>query len=399
MDKIVFTDMSDIERLHNADIPVYIAHQQNSNQSKTNASYVHRCFPKHKLEYLGYFKRRNGCSNTNKPEDNILEKSLPLCSSAERLKHVRAHQCSRRTKYSHDKIHQLIVNDQRKVAYCNVAKLASSTLKSLMAFSTLPRGTEAYRIENVHKPEVLKGFGLRFVNVTQYEEILDYHKIVVLRNPFTRLVSAYNNKIILRNRDHRKFRRKVMQCRNELYPSRKHSMTVTFVEFIDCVLSQVMNGHWAPVNDMCNMCQIDYDSVLRLESFGHDIKTVIDVLGLNTSLFSDFSRNRRRKELVVESHVKSPETGIVRSETDIIPTEMDSMRPETDIMQPETDILRPEIETMRPEVLPEFREISEMKIRRLFELYKSDFFDFGYGFDMKHRAATCEIMGESGACC
>ena len=213
-----------------------------------------------------------------------------------------------------------------------------------------------------HRPSVLESFGLRFVPTTSYDRFNEYYTVIVWRHPFTRLVSAYNNKMAPLNDNYLK--KQVIRYLNQRKQSRAfQDGRVTFDEFVDFVLSGHTNEHFDPVGDQCNMCNIRYDSVMRLESFKHDIVSVLDVLHLNISTLNRLSSNIRRN------------TG------------------------PPNGYKKPIAYRAHPEKLYEFQSISEAKIIALWHYYKDDFINFGYSFDMENKTAICELNTGLRVCC
>lgn len=91
------------------------------------------------------------------------------------------------------------ISDELKVAYCNIEKHASSTFKKFLLTSTTPgrkRGLKG--TSHIFKNDVLAKYGVRYAHYSPelMKELKDYTKIVILRNPFDRLLSVFADKII-----------------------------------------------------------------------------------------------------------------------------------------------------------------------------------------------------------
>ena len=287
-----------------------------------------------------------------------------ICTSSERQDYFKARYCPHNTRRRGNK--HILVNDKLKVGYCFIPKSASSTLKTLMSLSA-PKGTVAKVHKSkgrMHYPSVLKSFGLRLISTNDFRKLRNYTKFVAFRHPFTRLVSAYKDKMCHNGKGNQRFIKGVHNYMNKQHKPRYYTdWRVTFEEFVDYILSGHMNRHWQPVQDMCDMCNIRYDSVLRLETFSHDIPNVLtNVLGLDDSILNDFSKNRKRNHSTV-------------SEVD------DSQA------------------VAFSEVLSEFRNISSSKMQALRRLYRDDFKNLGYYFDSESYKASCEISSGSNVCC
>ena len=284
--------------------------------------------------------------------------SVRICSSSERRSFVSSQRCQRANFSSHKG--KLLVNHKRKIAYCFVPKIGSSTLSTLMALAG-PNGSRDAVLAakgRMHHRKVLKSFGLYFIKTTS-ELVKEYHTVVVMRHPFTRLVSAYTDKMV-----QPKFKHSVKHFLNATKPP----AYTGFNDFVGYIIDGYGNRHWNPVSDMCDMCRVRYDSVMRIETFAHDMgdvnNSVLDVLGLNVSTLNGFSRNRKRSKAKTES--------VTENRADY---------------------------TMGSEWLTKFQNVSTQKINALLDIYKDDFIDFGYQYDIESQTATCKIQTDNDICC
>ena len=66
-----------------------------------------------------------------------------ICLSSQRQEYFKAHHCRNKTRRRHSFNKWIIVNDERKIAYCPLAKVGSSTFKTLMALSA-PKGMSTH---------------------------------------------------------------------------------------------------------------------------------------------------------------------------------------------------------------------------------------------------------------
>ncbi|XP_050731575.1 carbohydrate sulfotransferase 10-like [Eriocheir sinensis] len=125
----------------------------------------------------------------------------------------------------------------------------------------------------------------------------DFGKIMIVRHPFVRLVSAYLDKMRgteflgLRRRIVAQFR-SVSSSSNSSSPSNSSSSTSplhpTFVEFVRFLIAKTPPGddvttkrlrgsknvHWAPFHVNCAPCDIDYDVILNMETINEDTRYV-----------------------------------------------------------------------------------------------------------------------------
>jgi hypothetical protein len=103
---------------------------------------------------------------------------------------------------------------------------------------------------------------------------LPFLKFCFVRNPFTRVLSAYLDKI----------RRKTLQKKKwlSLFGNREPSAPITFSEFLMSVGRQpvgLMDSHWRPQYFQTFQQHISYDLVGRFETFSKDFLTLTKLLG------------------------------------------------------------------------------------------------------------------------
>ena len=111
--------------------------------------------------------------------------------------------------------------------------------------------------------------------------LANYTKLIVVRHPFERLVSAYIDKFVKRNTTFyqqgigRDIIRKYRTHPSEL--SLQSGNDVTFTEFVNYVIGEWTAGrrqldvHWRPMIDLCLRCSIDYDIIGKFETLNEDV--------------------------------------------------------------------------------------------------------------------------------
>lgn len=86
-----------------------------------------------------------------------------------------------------------------KVAYCFIQKCGCTTWKTMMAKLATNGSVELNQRIHAQYYTKLKKYGLEYKWYTPSEvkvELTGYTKFIVVRNPFHRLVSAYNDKVV-----------------------------------------------------------------------------------------------------------------------------------------------------------------------------------------------------------
>ena len=121
----------------------------------------------------------------------------------------------------------------------------------------------------------------------------NYTKIVFVRDPLERLVSAYQDKFANGNSSDsggtvyqtgigteiiRKYRNRPTEL------SLKNGHDVTFAEFVSYVIDEWKDGrrqldvHWRPVIDLCLPCSMEYDMVGKFETLHRDVDFLLQRL-------------------------------------------------------------------------------------------------------------------------
>ena len=315
--------------------------------------------------------------------------AVPVCTSAERLRYIRSRIAASRhddhatmTSRSSPPPLELLASDDKRVAFCAVHKSASSTIKRLVVLATGKYSRSQLNKVVLWRGESLRRLGLRTViddgdddddtHQSTLRTIADYRKFVVIRNPIDRFVSAFNQKMIAHKND-RYVRRMQDWLRvngsQQLQLSRgvdgQTTMTTTttlFQQFTQAVLGGFSDAHWNPYADgRCHFGDVDYDDVIRLESFRHDFEPLAaKYLGLNWTLVLNASHNVKRNKLA---------------------------------MLPTTST------AVTPRHLPIFKQISRSERIQLKQMYRLDLDWLGYDFDVDSLTTSCLITTSDGSVC
>ncbi|XP_011668709.1 carbohydrate sulfotransferase 11 isoform X2 [Strongylocentrotus purpuratus] len=197
---------------------------------------------------------------------------------------------------------KLIVDDKYKLVYCNVPKVACTSWKRvflvLNGVMKHPDDLSQSQVNNHVGPRKLKF--LNSYNKSRRAEILEsYTKFLVVRHPFHRILSAYQNKLwagstsnsstafqskyglhilkqyrpntILNNKSG-SIERKVIS----ITKAQKVNYDLRFDEFVKFLTnttekaSFLEQNHWRAINQLCGPCQIDYDVIGHFDSLVDD---------------------------------------------------------------------------------------------------------------------------------
>ena len=110
-----------------------------------------------------------------------------------------------------------------------------------------------------------------------------------VRHPFTRLVSCYREKILARNW------------------GRQAKVVTTFRNFIVYNLhkDKMANRHFDPAWKQCDVCNVHYDVIGKVETFDEDIKSVFKITGLNRTDFKSKVRSTKHlKKMTSDEEAK-----------------------------------------------------------------------------------------------
>lgn len=148
---------------------------------------------------------------------------------------------------------------------------------------------------------------------------------LIVRHPFERLLSAYNDKLKfalphtfhqkLGNMIVRKYRKAVsferadsafhplMNSPHSYQQSKQRklgSRWPTFPEFVEFLLFEAKNGanldmHWTPVTNFCTPCQVHFDVILKFETLDEDQRYLIEKAGLGNAIKPEHKNSGKGK--------------------------------------------------------------------------------------------------------
>ncbi|NXI43955.1 CHST9 sulfotransferase, partial [Galbula dea] len=225
---------------------------------------------------------------------------------------------SRRKLQSHllHLVSRIYVEDKHKVLYCEVPKAGCSNWKRvLMVLNGL--ATSAH---NISHDDVHYGKHLRTLDSYDPKGIsrrLDtYTKIIFVRDPMERLVSAFRDKFEHPNSYYHPVFGKAIIKKYRHNPNEEALKTgsgVKFKEFIQYLLDSHrpvgMDIHWEQVSKLCYPCLISYDFIGKFETLEEDANSFLQLVGAPAELkfptFKDrHSSDERTSTEVVRQYLK-----------------------------------------------------------------------------------------------
>ncbi|CAM4636940.1 unnamed protein product [Lepidochelys olivacea] len=202
-------------------------------------------------------------------------------------------------------VSRIFVEDKYRILYCEVPKAGCSNWKRvLMVLNGLASSTKDIQHNTVHYGNYLKrldGFDRKGI----YHRLNTYTKMLFIREPFEKLVSAFRDKFEHPNNYYHPVFGKAIISRYRVNASKEALRTgsgVKFKEFIQYLLDVHrpvgMDIHWDHINRLCSPCLIDYDFVGKFESMEEDANFFLHLIGAPQNLtfprFKDRHSNEER---------------------------------------------------------------------------------------------------------
>ena len=201
----------------------------------------------------------DGYNTLNSETCNVIR----VCNQDERKLHMET-MCKEMKSTSHKIKTTFLVDNEHKIAYCFIPKVASSTWKMIMMVST-KEGKSMKRPFGAHRIRELTSRGLRLMSVNS--KIANYTKFMITRNPIDRLVSAYFDKLARNvSKDdvhyeyYRSIRNSVLKYNkrrfNEEMPSVQFEDFIKFVLYSKKSQKHREDQHWRKYVERCQPCTI-----------------------------------------------------------------------------------------------------------------------------------------------
>ena len=131
-----------------------------------------------------------------------------------------------------------------------------------------------------------------------------YFKVMFVRHPFERLLSAYINKFGTRYNAYfsKRFGRTIVRRyrKNPSAQSLQRGDGVMFNEFIQYIVdplttqSESLNEHWQLYDKLCKPCVVKYNYVGKYETLSQDAQNVLRTINASHIHFPDFARSGKK---------------------------------------------------------------------------------------------------------
>uniref|UniRef100_A0A182PK89 Carbohydrate sulfotransferase n=1 Tax=Anopheles epiroticus TaxID=199890 RepID=A0A182PK89_9DIPT len=123
------------------------------------------------------------------------------------------------------------------------------------------------------------------------------YSFIVVRDPFERLISAYEERLL--GQIHPYFKNLSHQIYKRYHDDGQEFGIPSFQDFARYVVDQFRNKkpsdlHWRPINDLCTPCLARYDSIMKMETFAQDLEYLKNRTHLHEKIKSVQMNHSRR---------------------------------------------------------------------------------------------------------
>ncbi|XP_039184558.1 carbohydrate sulfotransferase 9 isoform X1 [Crotalus tigris] len=205
-------------------------------------------------------------------------------------------------------VSRIYVEDKYKLLYCEVPKAGCSNWKRiLMILSGLTKSAANISHDSVHYGDHLKK--LDSYNIKEIQKRLKtYTKIIFVRDPMERLVSAFRDKFEHPNSYyHPIFGKAIIKKYRPNADPLTTGSGVQFKEFIQYLLDPYrplgMDTHWEQINKLCYPCNINYNFIGKFETLEKDANYFLKLINAPDELLFPHFKDRHSTDKRTNSEV------------------------------------------------------------------------------------------------
>ncbi|XP_072854982.2 carbohydrate sulfotransferase 9 isoform X1 [Pogona vitticeps] len=207
-------------------------------------------------------------------------------------------------------VSRIYVEDKHKLLYCEVPKAGCSNWKRvLIVLSGLAKSAANITHNAVHYGKHLKkldSYDLKGIHM----RLKTYTKVIFVRDPMERLVSAFRDKFEHPNSYYHPVFGKAIIKKYRLNAGREALTAgsgVTFKEFVKYLLDSHrpvgMDTHWEQINKLCYPCFINYDFIGKFETLEEDANYFLRLIGAPEGLVFPNFKDRHATDKRTNSEV------------------------------------------------------------------------------------------------
>ncbi|XP_014214402.1 carbohydrate sulfotransferase 11 [Copidosoma floridanum] len=211
----------------------------------------------------------------------------------------------------------ILVDDNHQLLYCYVPKVACTNWKRVLMIAMgkwRKDSSSALEIpaDLAHAPNTFR----RLSNYTPSEiraRLASHDKLIVVRHPLERLLSAYRNKFEAKHERssayfQSRFGRKIIK-KYRANPSEESLLRgddVTFSEFVNFVTDDNENGtrneHWNSISELCHPCLVNYNFISKYETLTEDAMEILERIGEGSIAFPMRPQNSEPTTKILDNY-------------------------------------------------------------------------------------------------
>ena len=181
------------------------------------------------------------------------------------------------------------MSKEHKAGLCPVPKAASTTQTILMVHSILRTIPDSYVTvtesldHGVLRQEATKLTLAHLSPMDKVAALNEYFLVLMFRNPFDRLLSAYRTKFSRLRPNRKEFYAEKLWILSHYHPgiykewldaNQSYSVNISFEDFVDFLTTTHQldnNPHFMSVMSLCNPCKVRFSYYGNFKTFEHDI--------------------------------------------------------------------------------------------------------------------------------
>ncbi|XP_077974164.1 carbohydrate sulfotransferase 10-like [Styela clava] len=190
----------------------------------------------------------------------------------------------------------LFFSDEFKVLFCQIPKCATrSQAKFLAAADDLIKESEMDTVTEIRATSLIEKHlsARRIRNIDEIARRMStYSKVVIVREPFSRLLSAYRNKLENNKRGDgyagaaKNIHKKYGGGHGEEMDG---APVITLNDFVSYLVDPKSNAqldqHWNYFHRLCSPCEIQYDYIVHVDTIDDDMAFIINKFGFKNLTF------------------------------------------------------------------------------------------------------------------
>jgi hypothetical protein len=199
-----------------------------------------------------------------------------------------------------------------KILFCDVPKAASTNLRRFI-YVYFNKSTSYENLDRKNLWIDYNEFFRQFYLTDQSKLIYQNEslfKFLLVRHPFRRIYSAYNDKFVSDDSENiisgwKQFEEKillVMKKNETLLTIRRKDLRLDFRTFLLYIIDTIrkkqrLNNHWEQIVQRCSVCLINYDWIGKIENFHEDQKILVEKFQGNSKEFPSkyFDQNDKKQ--------------------------------------------------------------------------------------------------------